>query len=133
MKKVAALKTSLSYLSKSWLEAKAAEDNARNWRISLEQEMESLIPGPEEGSATKTEDHYKITLTRKYTRTIDHDICDEAIMRGLVPSDIIRYKPELNMKVLRAIETANPAAFKACEKFITIKPAKTAVKVEEVE
>lgn len=121
----------LSQLAQTWLEAKAAEENARQHRIALEEEIENLVSGPEEGSATATEDHYKITVTRKYTRTIDLDAYEQ--VKSFVPSNIIRYEPKLDMKIYRAIETANPAAFTACQKFVTVKPAKTAVKIEEVE
>lgn len=121
---------SLSHLSQKWLEAKAAEESARNHRIALEEEIETLIPGPLEGSTSTEADGIKITVTRKLNRSVDYDAYKEvaeSIPASLTP---IRIKYDLDLKMYRSIEAANPDVFKIVQKFVEVKPAKTAIKVE---
>lgn len=113
-----------------WLIAKAAEDEAKSRRINLDEKIEALVQGPQEGSSCAYADGFKVTVTRKFTRTVDVDAyaehCDE------IPSYItpIKTKFEVDMKIYRALESGNPDMFRVAQKFIEIKPAKTAIKVE---
>ena len=123
---------SLESLSQIWLIQKEAEDSARSARIAIEKKIAMLIPGPEEGTVNAEADGYKVKVVRKLTRSLDVEAYEE--VKSLIPpylSPVIS-KPALDLKRLRAIETANPELYKICTKFLSIKPAKTAVSVEEV-
>lgn len=122
----------LSQLAQAWLEAKAAENNAREHRIAIEEHLAARIDGPDEGTAHGIEDGFDVSVTRSYTRSIDIEEY-EAVKHKLPESlNPILFKPTIDMKRLRAVEIANPAIFSICQKFITIKPAKVSVKVTEV-
>lgn len=122
----------LETLSTHWLKAKAAEEDARLHRIALEEDIEALIPCPMEGSASVSGGGLKITVTHKLNRSVDMEAYREH--RDEIPSDItpIRMKYDVDIKLYRALESANPEMFKIVQKFVEVKPAKTAVKVEVI-
>lgn len=122
----------LQWLSKEWLELKASEEHVKETRYAIEEEIAALLPGPDEG-IQYTEDYgLKISVTRKLTRSIDMESYEE--VKDLIPSGLspVKFKADLDLKKYRAIEAANPDVFKVCQKFISVKPAKAAIKVEEV-
>ena len=123
---------SLESLSQLWLIQKEAEDSARSARIALEDKIAMLIPGPEEGTVNAETDGYKVKVVRKLTRSPDVEVYEE--VKGQIPAYLspVVYKPALDLKRLRAIETANPELYRICTRFLTVKPAKAAVTVEEV-
>ena len=122
----------LASLSQNWLKAKHAEDDARIHRIALEEEIEALIPCPMEGSASVVEGGLKVTVTHKLTRTVDMEAYGEHC--DGIPTEItpIRMKYDVDIKIYRALESGNPEMFKIVQKFVEVKPAKTAIKVEVI-
>lgn len=119
----------LKDLAEKWLAAKSAEESARDNRIAIETQIADLMPGEDESTVKADADGFKITAVRKFTRSLTEGW--ESMM-GLYPCPI-RMKPEVDLKALRAIEAVTPNVFKLCQKYITVKPAKIAIKVEEVE
>jgi len=122
----------LEHLAELWQDKKRAEDQARQERISIENEIALLIPGPEEGTSHFLAGKFDIGITRKYTRTIDakaYDLFKSAIPAHLNP---VKMKPSLDLKALRNIEKTNPVIYGVCSKFLTVKPAKAAVSIKGV-
>jgi len=124
---------SLESLVKSFQLIKAQEEHYRSLRVEIELAISALIPGELEGTESREVDGLKIKVVRKLTRTLDEKLYFKNMY--LIPKSIdpVIYKPSLDLKKLRAIETANPEVFAVCQKFISVKPAKDSVKVEEVE
>jgi hypothetical protein len=123
----------LAVLSVGLVNAKHREVLAKNVRIDFEEKIASLLQGPPEGSVSDKDDHYKVTVTRKFNRTLDLDKYDQE--KTTIPPDLdpVWLKPTLDLKKLRSIEEANPELYKKCCAFIESKPAKTSVTVKEVE
>lgn len=123
---------SLHTLSELWLVQKRLEDEARAMRLDLEAQIVELMPGPEEGTTRTDDDDLKIIVTRKYTYSVDEDAYDEALYE--LPSgatDPVRWVPKLDLKAYRLIEKTNPDIFRICQKFVSVKPAKPSVQIEE--
>ena len=127
--------TPLSVLVNELMIAKSEEAKAKKERIMLEEGIAALLPGEDEGSITEKDDFhkFKVTVTRKFNRSLDSKVYSEE--KTNIPPDLdpVIMTPKLDLKRLRAIESANPPLFAICQKFITVKPAKVAVKVVEVE
>ena len=123
----------LSKLAEDWKAAKLKEDMAREERLLTENLIALELPGPDEGAISDKNDRFKITATRKLLRSLDLDTYDQE--KTNIPPDLdpVILTPKLDLKRLRAIESANPNLHAICQKFITVKPAKVAVKVVEVE
>lgn len=118
-------------LVEEWFLAKEEEDLAKNLKQTIESEITTRIPGDEESTVTKKRNDYKLTVTRRLTRSIEKNY--EKFMDKF-DDDVnpIIMKPSIDLVKLRAIETANPKLAKITKKFITVKPAKPSVKIEKI-
>jgi hypothetical protein len=98
-------------------------------RTKLENDIATAIATKDEGTDTVKAGQYKITVTSKLTRTLDYPAY--MAIENDIPEGIrcVNLKPELDMKKLRAMEMVRPG-FSA--QFVTSKPAKAAVKIEEI-
>ena len=123
-------KETLYSLAELWLSQKNLEEQYKQERIGTEELIAALLPGPDEGTESTQDSGLKISVTRKLTRTIDLDRYEE--VKGNLPKGLIRLKPDLDLKVYRAVELANPEAFALVQKVISVKPAKASVRIEEV-
>lgn len=115
-------------LCRELLDAKAAEEFAKNRRISIENKIAALFdPFKLEGTETKKTGKYKISVTSKLTRKLDY----EKYQALQLPENLgfVDFKPEINLKNLRMMERIDPAIVTQC---VTVMPAKKSVKVEEV-
>jgi hypothetical protein len=115
------------------LELKSIENAAKDERQALEIQLAKTITGPDEGTAKAEIASYMVTVTRKLTRTIDFKKYEE--LKPLIPDGLspVIFKPELDLKKLRAIESVNPGMAIMCSRFITSKPAKPSIKIERIE
>ncbi len=104
---------------------KAQEDKARARRVELEQLIIAQMKHTKlEGTTTRKEGGYKVTVTSKVTRQLDYDAY-EAL--GLPEKlQFVDLKPTINLSRMRMIETIDPELVQKC---ITIKPAKTQVQI----
>ena len=112
------------------MELKRRETVAREERAMLEEQLAKEISDRVEGTASLTAGAYKVTVTSKLTRTLDYPAY-QAIEND-IPEGVrcVRFKPELDLKKLRAMDAVRPG-FSAA--FITTKPARPSVKVELME
>lgn len=112
--------------------AKRAEDIARAERVAIEEAICNHMNLPEEGTVHEEAGHWKVTVTSKLTRTLD-----EARLREVahqIPDDVgakvIRWKPDLVLKELRACQEYRPEVYAVLASALTVKPAKPSVKVQ---
>ena len=102
---------------------KAAQDNI----LKIENQIITMIPPKLEGSQTIPLDGYRLSVTSKLNRKLDFD----AYQALDLPENMqfVNMKPTIDLFKLRAIERLDPALVARC---VTVKPAKTAIKIEEV-
>ena len=124
--------TDLDLAAQTWRECKAAEDVARERRIDAEQKIIEILGVAEEGATTQKTEFFAVTTTGKLIRSLD--IAAWEAVRGDVPDEIspVVYKPSLDLRKLRAIETTNPSVYKIVLCALTVKPGKPAISVELV-
>lgn len=120
----------------SWelMTAKQAEEAARLHRIACEEQVITLVGLKPEGTQTVKTDYFKVATVQSLTRSLTPD--GEALIEaeGIPIFDqVVRYRPEVSVSGLKALATANPAAYARVIKAIVTKPGKPAVKVEPIE
>jgi len=116
-------------LCQEYLGAKAAEAAAKKVRLDIEKQiLANLADTPLEGSKTIVPGgRFKLTVTAKLSRTLDYDR-----YRALdLPENIqfVDLKPAINIKKMRAVEMVDPDLV---AEVVTVKPAKTSIKIVEV-
>lgn len=116
-----------------FLEAKEAEATAKAHRLALETEIfEQSLGEKLEGSETESssDGRFKITITRKLTRKLDYKAYQE--IENSLPATLrfVTYKPEIDLKILRAVELVDPSLSAMC---ITTAPAKPSIKITNME
>ena len=128
------MKKSIEKLSQEWLDAKNAEVIALGKRREIEEEIISQVQTRDEGTTSENIGDLKLSVTFKMDRKVDANAVQEAwnVLPPLVQEAFI-WKPDLVLRHARAIESANPEAYKVLAKFITIKPARPSVKVEIIQ
>lgn len=118
-------------LATLWHHAKAKEDQARDERVKIEEEILKAHPAKEEGSETfETSQGAKITLTGKVSYKADVDRL--IALSGSWPADIrpVRTKVEADETRLKAIRQHRPDLWAAIAPAIETKPAKTGVSIK---
>ena len=116
-------------------QAKQTEEQARNHRLAIEQQLCEVVGVQEEGSHSIAGSYYKVTTSAGFTRTLDQDKW-EAIKQRIPQSlsaNLVRTKLELNTKQLKSLQTLDPAHYNLEAEAITTKPRKVAVKYERLE
>lgn len=123
--------TALESLVDQYVQAKHAEDAAKKARIEIEDRILALVPAKEEGSdTTALPNGFKLTTTGKLSYECDDLGALREITRkwdgNLVPIKTTTELDETGCKFLRA---NRPELWKEIARVVTIKPAKTALKV----
>ena len=114
-----------------WMDAKNAEIKANKDRIAAEDELVALLGAKEEGGESHQIGPYKVSITGRLNRKVDFDVLDKLnISADLKP---VKYKPELDLKGLRYLESNEPEVYATFSKALTIEPAKTSVTVTRTE
>jgi len=111
-----------------YLAAKKAMEEAKQLLAEAEKSLiDSMGKLKLEGTTSSKVDGYKITVTTKLKRKLDH----EAYKLLGLPENLqfVKYPPEIDLTKLRHIEAVDPAIVAMC---VTIEPAKTSIKVEAI-
>lgn len=115
-----------------YIDAKRAEDHAKKARLAAEERILALQPAKEEGSTTVEAGGYKVTLTGSLSYSLDADGL-EALRNitakwdaNLVP---LKTKTELDATGCKYLRRERPELWAQLARVVTIKPAKTSVKV----
>lgn len=110
-----------------WMDAKNEETAANKRRLALEEELLSFLTTKTEGSESHQIGPYKVTLTGRLNRKVDWELVEElGVSDALSP---VKWKPELDLKGLRYLESNEPETYKLFCKALTVEPAKTSVTV----
>ena len=122
--------TDLETLAVMWRAAKADEDDARERRIEIEQQILSHTGCREEGSQTHSAGSYKVSVTGKLSRKLDADKWEQ--IKDRVPDALrpVEYKPTLDTKGMRYLEQNEPEIARVVAEAIETKPAKPAVQIK---
>jgi len=114
-----------------WMTAKNMETEANRLRLEAEAELIKFLGAKTEGAESHQIGPYKATITGKLNRKIDWD----AFHKMDIPAQLapVKYKPELDNKGLKYIESNEPEVFKRFCTAMTIEPAKTSVTVIRTE
>lgn len=120
----------LDYLARQWLRAKEHENDAKEKRLEIEQEIEKLIPGEDEKTVNSKTDQFNVFVTRKLNYVID-PVQYERFKE--TPGLPIRFKKEIDMKLYRAIQLTNSSLRPVCDAIFSVKPAKLSINIEELE
>ena len=120
----------LSAAVEQYIAAKRDEDAAKKRRMEAEERILALQPSKEEGSTTVEAGDYKVTLTGKLAYKCEDPRALAEACAGW-PANLIPIKTsvaldETGCKWLRAND---PQAWATVAKFVTVAPAKTAIKV----
>lgn len=123
-------------LMQKWLAEKHKESEANKNRVAIENLLISTLDfNKREGSETKKFEDQKITFTAKLNRSVDVDKWLE--IKSQVPENLqavveeqVTYK--VTDKGCRWLEENNRDVYALVSKAITTKPAKVAVKIEEI-
>lgn len=123
-------------LARSWLEAKREEDAARERRQAIAKAIAEALPSDEqEMTERRVFGNLKLVITRKLLRSVDSSLSLSKDWAQL-PHEVheaFRWKPEVNLKALRALEFAAPEKYAIAARYITAKPASPSIEVEEIE
>ena len=113
------------------LEAKRAEDAARDHRLAMEERVISLIGLKDEGTQSVKTDYFKASTTQSLTRSLVPNGLGLIASEGAEVMDtVIRMKPEISVSGLKALAHDHPDIYGRILPAIVTKPAKPAVKVE---
>lgn len=115
------------------LEAKAAEDKCREWRIAAEEALIGMVGAKAEGAQTTTADGYKVTTTGVMRRTLDAAAW-ESVKTEIDPVYWpIEVKESLSDTRCKWLAENMPDVWALCSRAVITKPGKTGVKVVKLE
>lgn len=115
--------------------AKNEEYAAKKKREEYEAQILALVTVEDEGTAHTETEFYKITTTGKKSRSIDQaalSAVQERVPEAIF-NRVITYKPGIDLKQLRYIESNEPEIYSALAEAITVKPGKPTLKITEAE
>lgn len=130
------LPTLLEYAAERLIQAKAAEQVANHTRLVAELEVLDLLGELDGEGTTKFEaGDYKLTVRTSMTRNVDRDVlCQIAPnIPEAIAKRLFRWKPELDLKELRYLQSNEVDLYGIVAQAITMKPAKPAITVERAE
>lgn len=126
--------STLEYLVRHLVAAKRNEEELRAKRISIEEKIAALIPGPERGQITVSiSDNVKVTVERGFNYKAD---CQG--IAALFSSDFpeehqpVKQKStyELDVPGYEYYKDQKPDVFKVLSQFVTVTPKKISVQVK---
>jgi len=120
-------------LCKAWLDAKKEEDAAKAKRIDIEHRMLKKLGPIVEGSTTKKQNGFKITVKMPIYRKVDGDY--RSVLQQIPPSlnpitEIVTTK--VDAKGCRWLQENEPGYWQKLSKVITERPGKPGFKIERV-
>lgn len=123
----------LQQLAAAWRQAKADEHAANARRVEIEHQICAAMPAQTAEDTVKAAfDDCVVRVTYKVSRSVDTEGLT-AVWQALpdAAQKAFRWKAELNLKQLRALQELLPDEYRRVAAFIEAKPAKPAVTIEE--
>lgn len=118
-------------LCQDWLDAKKAEEGARDQRLAIEAQLTEALDAPEEGSKTHKLENYKVTMTQPIYRKVDADVWKR--VQDRVPSEMapIKTKTEADAAGCKWMAKNEPSLWASISEAFETKPGKVSIKVEQ--
>jgi hypothetical protein len=110
--------------------AKAAETAAKTDRLKIEGLIEAQFAKPANGEGTHNDEEFKISW--KLTRAVDTAAVQtawDAISKNAQKA--FRWKAEVDLAHLRALQDLDAAAYAEAAEYITTKPAKPSIELKD--
>ena len=125
---------SIETLARTWLDAKRDEDEANARRPAVAKEIAERLPSEElESTDRRVFGGLQMVITRKLNRTVDNKaLSNDWAQLPRTVQEAFRWKPDVDLKNLRALEFAAPDDYSIAATYITSKPATPSIEVEEV-
>lgn len=130
------LPTLLEYAAERLIQAKAAEQVANHARLVAELEVLDLLGDINgEGTTHVEAGDYKLTIRTSMNRTVDKDVLARVApnIPEAIAKRLFRWKPELDMRELRYLQSNEVDLYGIVAQAITMKSAKPSITVERVE
>ena len=130
------LPTLLEYAAERLIQAKAAEQQANHARLVAELEVLDLLGELDGEGTTKFEaGDYKLTVRTSMTRNVDKDVLAQIApnIPEAIAKRVFRWKPELDLRELRYVQSNEIELYGLIAQAITMKPAKPSITVERAE
>ncbi len=106
--------------------AKVAEEQAKDVRQALEEQIVALFPKPAGGEGTEKSDD--LTVTFKLNRSVDTEALQtDWTALSANAQRAFKWKAEVDLKQLRALHEFDETAYRQAAQFFTAKPAKPSV------
>ena len=110
--------------------AKMAEETAKKNRLDVENKILALYATPTGGEGTHNDEEFSIYW--KLTRTVDAEaLSAEFELLGANVQKAFRWKPEVDLRQLRALQELDAPAYAQAAKFFTSKPAKPSLNLKD--
>jgi len=125
--------TRIDEIAQQWREAKAAEEAARQARLEAEKLLlECMGKLADEGKQHQDTTWFRVTVTTRINRKVDSEILEKIQDQIPLPirANVLRYKPELDLKEMRYLQNNEPALYAILAQAITATPAKPSISVE---
>lgn len=119
----------LQVLEQRLRDAKAKEAAARDERLAVEDLIVNRFVPPEGGEGSTKEGG--LSIAWKVTRKVDASLADHWPTLGKNAQQAFKWKPEIDLKSLRALQQMDPEGYAQAAKFITATPSKPAVTLKD--
>ena len=124
----------LHTLAQQRVEAKANEDAAVAARRAIDARIAELLGKLEEGTLKTDVGLLRVSVSYSLTRKVSNqaDLQQAWGSMSELQRTAFRWKPEVDVRALKAMESTHPAAAAPLSVFITSTPASPTVKVEQL-
>lgn len=123
----------LAQLAAAWQAAKADERAANARRLEIEEQIVEALPLGVEGTETVERHGFRIKVTHKLNRTVDSKALQAhwSSLSAFV-QDVFTWKADVSKPLLVKLQENHPELYVTVAPFITSKPAKPSVTVEDL-
>jgi hypothetical protein len=118
-------------LCAGWLEAKRAENKARDARLAIEAQLAEAFEVPEEGTKAQSTENYKVTVGQPVYRKLYAPVWET--VKGKIDPALhpVKTKIEADATGCKYLAKNEPDLWKAIAPAFTATPGKVSIKVEE--
>lgn len=126
----------IEHLAAHIAELKQQEQAANAARVEAEKQLLARLGEMDaEGTSKFEAGQYQITVRCSVTRSVDREALER--VAGQIPqaiaTQLFRWKPELDTRVLRSVQSMQPELYGVIAQAITIKAAKPSISIERRE